>query len=307
MPYINNTHIQLLCVIWEKRHYEWNWINKYKTWATCRKNIKCGIGKTNSPGISENTDLIKLKFTEIQSETENGKNRIASAILKLAKSDLNVIDSLLKKANEDFRDIISLAEYPRASKYGFDEPNENKLKTDYLNDWTEYLNWKNILLVISILFISCQNGINCTSNQSNLNSKVYNEQEAICFISKNLNDKKIELNQIENALYIENEYMREIGIISENGINEEENNLKIELDISKVIEIALKNKKTNITREKLLEIYEAENKYLEFIGIANWLGMKKNERTTPYIIYCWLFAYLRKSSRTFFVRNYLLN
>jgi hypothetical protein len=34
----------------------------------------------------ENTDLIKLKFTEIQSETENGKNRIASAILKLAKS-----------------------------------------------------------------------------------------------------------------------------------------------------------------------------------------------------------------------------
>jgi phage anti-repressor protein len=77
------------------------------------------------------------------------------------------------------------------------------------------------------------------------------------------------LNQIENALYIENEYMREIGIISENGINEEENNLKIELDISKVIEIALKNKKTNITREKLLEIYEAENKYLEFIGIAN--------------------------------------
>jgi phage anti-repressor protein len=217
----------------------------------------------------ENSNLIKQKLTEIQSETENGKNRIASAILKLAKSDLNVIDSLVKKANEDFRDIISLAEYPRASKYGFDEPNENKLKTDYLNDWTEYLNWKNILLVISTLFISCQNGINCTINQSNLNSKVYNEQEAICFISKNLNDKKIELNQIENALYIENEYMRKIGIISENEINEEENNLKIELDISKVIEIALKNKKTNITREKLLEIFEAENKYLEFIGIAN--------------------------------------
>ena len=99
----------------------------------------------------KNSEFIKLKFTEIQSETENGKNRIASAILKLAKSDLNVIDSLVKKANEDFRDIISQAEYPRASKYGFDEPNENKLKTEYLSDWTEYLNWKNILLVILFL------------------------------------------------------------------------------------------------------------------------------------------------------------
>ena len=28
--------------------------------------------------------------------------------------------------------------------------------------------------------------------------------------------------------------------------------------------------------------------------------------TTPYIIYCWLLAYLRKSSRTFLVGNYLL-
>jgi hypothetical protein len=27
---------------------------------------------------------------------------------------------------------------------------------------------------------------------------------------------------------------------------------------------------------------------------------------TPYKLYCWLFAYLRKSSRTFFVSNYLL-
>ena len=34
---------------------------------------------------------------------------------------------------------------------------------------------------------------------------------------------------------------------------------------------------------------------------------KKNDTTTPYIIYCWLIAYLRKSSRTFLVGNYLLN
>tara|TARA_R110000744_G_scaffold24445_3_gene61273 strand:- start:1819 stop:2193 length:375 start_codon:yes stop_codon:yes gene_type:complete len=91
----------------------------------------------------ENSDLIKRKLTEIQSDSQNGKNRIGAAVLKLAKSDLNAIDFLIKKANDDFRDIVSQAEYPRASKYGFDEPNEKELKTDYLNDWTEYVDWKN--------------------------------------------------------------------------------------------------------------------------------------------------------------------
>ena len=91
----------------------------------------------------ENSNLIKRKLTEIQSDSQNGKNRIGAAVLKLAKSDLNAIDSLIKKANEDFRDVVSQAEYPRASKYGFDEPNEKELKTDYLNDWTEYVDWKN--------------------------------------------------------------------------------------------------------------------------------------------------------------------
>ena len=91
----------------------------------------------------ENSDLIKRKLTEIQSDSQNGKNRIGAAVLKLAKWDLNAIDFLIKKANDDFRDIVSQAEYPRASKYGFDEPNEKELKTDYLNDWTEYVDWKN--------------------------------------------------------------------------------------------------------------------------------------------------------------------
>ncbi len=91
----------------------------------------------------ENSDLIKRKLTEIQSDSQNGKNRIGAAVLKLAKSDLSAIDSLIKKANEDFRDVVSQAEYPRASEYGFDEPSEKELKTDYLNDWAEYVDWKN--------------------------------------------------------------------------------------------------------------------------------------------------------------------
>lgn len=90
----------------------------------------------------KNTDLVKLKLTEIQSDSQNGKNRIVAAILKLAKSDLNKMDFLINKANEDFRDIVSEAEYPRASRNGFELPNEKELRTDYLNDWNEYLEWK---------------------------------------------------------------------------------------------------------------------------------------------------------------------
>lgn len=91
----------------------------------------------------ENSDLVKRKLTEIKSDSQNGQNRIGAAVLKLASSDLNAIVSLIKKANENFRDIVSQAEYPRASKYGFEERSDNELKTDYLNDWTEYSKWKN--------------------------------------------------------------------------------------------------------------------------------------------------------------------
>ncbi|XLS30540.1 hypothetical protein ACJD0Z_06870 [Flavobacteriaceae bacterium M23B6Z8] len=90
----------------------------------------------------ENSDLVKRKLTEIKSDSRSGQNRIGAAVLKLANSDLNRIDYLIKTANKDFRDIISQAEYPRASKYGFDERSENELKTDYLDDWTEYAEWK---------------------------------------------------------------------------------------------------------------------------------------------------------------------
>lgn len=91
----------------------------------------------------KNSNLIKRKLNEIRSDSQNGKNRIGAAVLKLAKSDINEIDLLIKKANEDFRDIVSQAEYPRASELGFDTRSDSELKADYLNDWTEYSEWKN--------------------------------------------------------------------------------------------------------------------------------------------------------------------
>lgn len=86
-------------------------------------------------------EIVKTKLTQIKSDSPNGKNRISASVLKLANKDLSYIDNLIRRANEDFRDIVSKAEYPRASSYDLGERNEEENKSDYLNDWIEYYNW----------------------------------------------------------------------------------------------------------------------------------------------------------------------
>lgn len=88
------------------------------------------------------TEIVENKLKKVKSETQLGKNRISASILKLADRDLTKIDQLVDKANDDFRDIISKAEYPRASSFEFGERTEEENKEDFLEDWEEYLKWK---------------------------------------------------------------------------------------------------------------------------------------------------------------------
>jgi hypothetical protein len=92
--------------------------------------------------FSDQTELVKTKLNKIKSDTKQGKNRISASVLKLANRDLAKVDFLIRRANEDFRDIVAEAEYPRTSSYGFGERNEKESKEDYLKDWEEYSNWK---------------------------------------------------------------------------------------------------------------------------------------------------------------------
>jgi len=87
-------------------------------------------------------ETVKTKLDKIQSDSQNGKNRISASVLKLADRNLDKIDLLINRANEDFRDIVSEAEYPKASSYGFGERDDVESKKDYVNDWVEYLTWK---------------------------------------------------------------------------------------------------------------------------------------------------------------------
>lgn len=91
------------------------------------------------PGQNE---VVKEKLNQVISDSQNGKNRIAACILKLADRDFNQLDDLIEQANEDFRDIVSRAEYPRASRREFNDLSQEESQEDYRRDWEDFSTWK---------------------------------------------------------------------------------------------------------------------------------------------------------------------
>lgn len=90
-----------------------------------------------------NADIVRTKFKNINSDNQAGKNRIAADILKLADKDINSLDRLIEKANDDSRDTMMWAEYPRCAKIEFDDLDKKEMKKIYVDDFIEYLNWLN--------------------------------------------------------------------------------------------------------------------------------------------------------------------
>lgn len=90
-----------------------------------------------------NADIVRTKFKNINSDNQAGKNRVAADILKLADKNINSLDRLIGKANDDSRDIMMWAEYPRCAKIEFDDLDKKEMKKIYIDDFIEYLNWLN--------------------------------------------------------------------------------------------------------------------------------------------------------------------
>jgi hypothetical protein len=93
--------------------------------------------------FSQYIDAVKNKLYKVESDTLNGKNRISAAIIKLSNKDLKLLDHYIDIANADCKDVLSQAEYPRCSKLGFDDFDNNEMKSIYLDDWREYSKWLN--------------------------------------------------------------------------------------------------------------------------------------------------------------------
>ena len=127
--------------------------------------------------------------------------------------------------------------------------------------------WRKIfgILLIIISLSSCKNEHFCTINENNAGKEVYDLEEASCFIALKMNKKASELNLIREALIAEENYMNNIGLISEKPNLESD----VEIDINELAEYALNKEKIELTKNELLEIYDTEIEYLKFIGVVN--------------------------------------
>jgi len=69
-------------------------------------------------------------------------DRVQLDILKLANGKMDELQQAIKSAKSDYRDIISMAEYPSSRWDTFELPAEEK-KQIYSKDWQQYLAWAN--------------------------------------------------------------------------------------------------------------------------------------------------------------------
>ena len=91
----------------------------------------------------EVVEILKL-LSLYQSETLNGKNRVYASILKLSNGNISKVRNYIEMANNDYRDVIALAEYPNYSEYAFNEDLlEDKLKQLINSDYIQYEIWFN--------------------------------------------------------------------------------------------------------------------------------------------------------------------
>ena len=98
------------------------------------------IIKRDYPNVEGSFVLALL--SKYKSESKKGKNRIFASILKLAEGKTELIEKYVEKANEDYRDILALSEYPHYSKYAFEDDLSSEREKE-LNDkdWEQYQKW----------------------------------------------------------------------------------------------------------------------------------------------------------------------
>jgi hypothetical protein len=69
---------------------------------------------------------------------EREKDRVQLAILKLADGSIDELLIQIQTAKLDYRDVLSLAEYP---SYRWSEKDESKIQKMYRDDWQQYSDW----------------------------------------------------------------------------------------------------------------------------------------------------------------------
>ncbi len=71
-----------------------------------------------------------------------GSPRVRLAILKLANGDLDQLSKHTEVAIQDFRNVVSIAEYPRyTAEIGFEKVSKKIVRAVIDDDWRQYREW----------------------------------------------------------------------------------------------------------------------------------------------------------------------
>jgi hypothetical protein len=92
----------------------------------------------------ERPDLVMAALEEFGKQDWNrpGSPRVRLAILKLACGDPEKVSAYTRMAIEDFRDVVSMAEYPRYMKeVGLKTISEETKQAAIEEDWLQYREW----------------------------------------------------------------------------------------------------------------------------------------------------------------------
>lgn len=96
-------------------------------------------------------DFPQLEFIDVENilasykpESEKGRNRVYASILKLSEGNIDLLKKYVEKANNDYRDIIAVSEYPNYSEHAFENNLPDRKRKQLINDdWMQYQAWLN--------------------------------------------------------------------------------------------------------------------------------------------------------------------
>jgi hypothetical protein len=85
---------------------------------------------------------IKTMLAPYNSDSNIGRNRVYASILKLSEGNSDLLKEYVLKANNDYRDILSAAEYPNYSEHAFEDDLSDEQKKQLIeSDWMQYQPW----------------------------------------------------------------------------------------------------------------------------------------------------------------------
>jgi hypothetical protein len=87
-------------------------------------------------------DTVLAILGRYPAKSRAGTSRIQLAALKLAAGDVAALQTFIKDALQDFRDVVSAAEYPAHSGHPLGQPLTLTEKEDLFSaDWAQYEKW----------------------------------------------------------------------------------------------------------------------------------------------------------------------